>query len=98
MLLSEGRIARDGGSKPGMYPGHECRWVRTPVSGYTQVRTHSGPPAKDGPELVYWIARGHNGRIDLESQVGRGTPFSLLPPLISERAGGKTDGGSEVEA
>ncbi|MFN2302575.1 MAG: sensor histidine kinase [Anaerolineales bacterium] len=34
-----------------------------------------------GLPIAYWIVKGHGGRIDVESQVGKGTTFSVWLPL-----------------
>lgn len=39
-----------------------------------------------GLSIAYWIARSHNGRIDVESELGRGTTFSCWLPLLAEDA------------
>jgi len=36
-----------------------------------------------GLSLVQWIAQSHRGRVDVESQPGRGTTFTVVPPLGS---------------
>jgi len=44
-----------------------------------------------GLSIAYWIARSHDGRIDVESEVGRGTTFSLWLPALADDAGVKTE-------
>lgn len=39
-----------------------------------------------GLSIAYWIARSHSGRIEVESEVDRGTTFTVWLPLITEEA------------
>ncbi len=36
-----------------------------------------------GLSIAYWIARSHNGQIEVASEVGKGTTFSIWLPLAS---------------
>jgi len=36
-----------------------------------------------GLSLVYWIIQDHKGRIEVESEVGKGTAFTIILPAIT---------------
>jgi signal transduction histidine kinase len=39
-----------------------------------------------GLSIAYWITRSHNGRIEVASEVGKGTSFSVWLPQVGEAA------------
>jgi CheY-like chemotaxis protein len=45
-----------------------------------------------GLAMVYGIARNHGGWVEVQSEVGRGSAFSVYLPLCAEAADGKPDG------
>jgi signal transduction histidine kinase len=47
-------------------------------------RRKAGGGAGLGLSIAYWISRSHGGRIEVESQVGRGTEFTVFLPLYHE--------------
>jgi signal transduction histidine kinase len=38
-----------------------------------------------GLSIAYWITRSHNGRIEVASEVGKGTTFSVWLPRVAEK-------------
>ncbi|NIM92916.1 MAG: HAMP domain-containing protein [Anaerolineales bacterium] len=46
-----------------------------------------------GLSIAYWIARSHNGRIEVASEVAKGTTFSVWLPLIEENHNNQTSEG-----
>jgi len=42
-----------------------------------------------GLSIAYWIVRSHDGRIDVQSEIGSGTTFSIWLPLLSEDPNGE---------
>jgi heavy metal sensor kinase len=64
----------------------------------SRKRTNGGG-AGLGLSIAYWIARSHNGHLEVASEVGQGTTFSVWLPLArgevaSESGGGATGGRS----
>ena len=43
-----------------------------------------------GLSIAYWIARSHQGRIEVSSEVGKGSTFSVWLPLADEASPGET--------
>jgi signal transduction histidine kinase len=39
-----------------------------------------------GLSIAYWITRSHNGRIEVASEVGKGTTFSVWLPQVGENS------------
>jgi signal transduction histidine kinase len=39
-----------------------------------------------GLSIAYWITRSHNGRIEVASEVGKGTTFSVWLPRVGENS------------
>jgi signal transduction histidine kinase len=44
-----------------------------------------------GLSISYGIIKSANGRIDVESEVGRGSPFRVSLPAATEPQGGMSD-------
>ena len=47
----------------------------------SRLRTKDGKGFGLGLSIAYWIVRNHDGRIEVDSQVGEGTPFTVWLPL-----------------
>ncbi len=39
-----------------------------------------------GLSIAYWITRSHGGRIEIDSDLGQGTTFSVFLPRIVDQA------------
>jgi len=51
-----------------------------------------------GLSIAYWIVRSHDGRIEVQSEIGRGTTFSIWLPLMSEHSIGEQGDTQEDDA
>ncbi len=58
------------------YRAEKSRW-RKPVPSETSPGTGVGL----GLSIAQWIARAHNGRIEVQSELGKGSAFHVLLPL-----------------
>ena len=47
----------------------------------SRLRTKDGKGFGLGLSIAYWIVRNHDGRIEVDSQVGEGTTFTVWLPL-----------------
>jgi signal transduction histidine kinase len=47
----------------------------------SRIRTKDGKGFGLGLSIAYWIVRGHNGHIEVNSKVGEGTTFCVWLPL-----------------
>jgi len=66
------------------YRAEKSRW-RKPTANHAG----SGAGAGLGLSIARWIAEAHNGRIEVESQVGQGSAFHIWLPL--DQAGQRTE-------
>jgi signal transduction histidine kinase len=52
-------------------------------------RRRSGPGGAGlGLSIAYWITRSHNGRIEVSSEPGQGSTFSVWLPRLTDSSGG----------
>jgi signal transduction histidine kinase len=59
----------------------------------SRKRTNGGG-AGLGLSIAYWIARSHNGHLEVASEVGQGTTFSVWLPLAHGEVAGESGGGA----
>ena len=50
----------------------------------SRLRSSDGKGFGLGLSIAYWIVRNHGGRIEVDSQVGQGTTFSVWLPLADQ--------------
>lgn len=51
-------------------------------------RRSAGGGAGLGLSIAYWLTRGHQGRLEVDSEVGKGTTFSVWLPRVVDGPGG----------
>ncbi len=51
----------------------------------SRLRSKDGKGFGLGLSIAYWIVRNHDGRIEVDSQVGQGTTFTVWLPLLNRK-------------
>ncbi|RMD48847.1 MAG: ATP-binding protein, partial [Ignavibacteria bacterium] len=62
-------------------PEEDIREITEPFYRSSNVKTHSATGAGLGLSIVKNIMNAHSGKLEIESQVGRGSKFTLKFPM-----------------